>query len=364
MKSLQSCAQDYPHASSNANSRCQSRGGQRMGKARRIVSMTNDSSKQQKRGHQRCRERAKNSSFCNVEGHLSSQKNSELEPQIQKYKCRIVLRGDIVTDDPGSYAVFTEQGKCACQMTTAKVMDVIARLPGCAREAADAVSAYTQVKMKDAPKLLKHPKSECQDVGICLPRHKWQKSWSNIEDPVVPRDRNLYGHPLAGLLWERQNEKVLLGLRWEKVPNWECLFIHRKQGLFLCECLLVHRQQGPILSVNVDNIKMSARKQNLNPMWKQLMNLVDRHQFLTTCNLDALNLNASWTKVFVINSEKCSNHESPPEQLKSYLVGRNRTRIRSLGLMISDWPMSIMSLQTQNFLTSAPCFTFSKTTKQ
>ena len=49
--------------------------------------------------------------FCHL-------KNSELEPQYQKYKGRVVLRGDIVKDDSGSYA--------------------------------DAVSAYTQVKMEDA----------------------------------------------------------------------------------------------------------------------------------------------------------------------------------------------------------------------
>ena len=39
-------------------------------------------------------------------------------------------------------------------MTAAKVMDIISRLPGCAGQAADAVSAYTQVKMEDAPTLL------------------------------------------------------------------------------------------------------------------------------------------------------------------------------------------------------------------
>ena len=33
---------------------------------------------------------------------------------------------------------------------------------------------------------------------------------------VVPLERNLYGHPLAGLLWERQFEKVLLEHGWEK----------------------------------------------------------------------------------------------------------------------------------------------------
>ena len=67
-------------------------------------------------------------------------KNSELEPQFQKYKGRVVPRGDILKDDLGSYAVFTEQGSSASQMTAAKVMDVIARLPGCAGQAADAVS--------------------------------------------------------------------------------------------------------------------------------------------------------------------------------------------------------------------------------
>ena len=86
-------------------------------------------------------------------------KNAELEAKHQKYKDRVVLRGDIVKDDSGSYAVFTEQGSSASRMT-AKVMDIISRLPGCAGQAADAVSAYTQVKMQDAPKLLKIPKSE------------------------------------------------------------------------------------------------------------------------------------------------------------------------------------------------------------
>ena len=57
--------------------------------------------------------------------------------------------------DSGSYAVFTEQGSSASQMTAAKVMDVFAKLPGCAGQAADAVSVYTQVKMENAPSLLK-----------------------------------------------------------------------------------------------------------------------------------------------------------------------------------------------------------------
>ena len=75
-------------------------------------------------------------------------------------KGRIVLRGDVVKDDSGFSEVFTEQGSSASQMTAAKVMDIISRLPGCAGQATDAVSASTQVQMEDAPKLLKIPKSE------------------------------------------------------------------------------------------------------------------------------------------------------------------------------------------------------------
>ena len=153
-------------------------------------------------------------------------KNSELEPKFQKYKGRVVLRGDIVKDDSGAYAVFTEQGSSASQMTAAKVMDVIARLPDCDGQAADAVSAYTQVKMEDAPRLLRIPRSECPEILTRLPRHRWPKSWMNIEDPVVPLEGNLYGHPFAGLLWERQFEEILLHLGWEKCTNGNvCLFI-------------------------------------------------------------------------------------------------------------------------------------------
>ena len=142
-------------------------------------------------------------------------------------------------------------------MTAAKVMDIISRLPGCAGPAADAETVETQVKMEDAPTLLKIPNSECPDIWIRLPRHKWPKSWSSMENPVVPLERNLYGHPLAGLLWERQFEKILLKYGWEKVLNWECLFLNRARGLFL--------------SVYVDEIKMARQKQNLDPMWKILM---------------------------------------------------------------------------------------------
>ena len=118
-------------------------------------------------------------------------------------------------DDSGSYPVFTEQGSSASQMTAGEVMDIISRLPGCTGLAADALSTFSRVKMEDDPKLLKIPKSECPDIWIPLSRHKWSTSWFSKEDPVVPLERNLYGHPLAGLLWKKQFEKILLQHGWE-----------------------------------------------------------------------------------------------------------------------------------------------------
>ena len=113
-------------------------------------------------------------------------KKSDLEPQFQKYKGRVVFRGDIEKDDSGSYAVFTEQGSSASPMMAANVMDVISRLSACEGQAADATSAYTQVKMEDAPSSLKIPKSECPDIWIRPPKPKWPITWSSMEDPVVP----------------------------------------------------------------------------------------------------------------------------------------------------------------------------------
>ena len=106
------------------------------------------------------------------------------------------------------------------------------------------------------------------------------KSWSSMEDRVVLLERNLYGHPLAGLLWERQFENILLKHGWEKIPNWECLFVHREKGLFL--------------SVYVDDIKLAGKKQNLDPMWKVLNKEVDLGE--PTSFLDHENLGCTQRK--------------------------------------------------------------------
>ena len=185
MESPQFCAQENSCASSNESTRCKGSSGEimwknwkryRHGSWRKSETITRWSMKQGMRAGKVIlrhwwifvisRIRSWRRNFKNTEG-------------------RAVLRGDIVKDDSGSYAVFTEQGSSASQMTAAKIMDIISRLPGCDGQAADAVSAYTQVKMEDAPTFW-IPKSECPDIWIRLPRHNWPKSWSSMEDTLTP----------------------------------------------------------------------------------------------------------------------------------------------------------------------------------
>ena len=109
--------------------------------------------------------------------------------------------------------------------------------------------------MEDAPTSLKIPKSECPDIWIRLGKHNWPKSWSSMEDPVLPLKRNPNDHPLAGQLWETPFENVFLKDGREKVPNWACLFVKREKELFL--------------SV------YGGKKQKINPTWKILMKDVD-----------------------------------------------------------------------------------------
>ena len=182
--SLQSCSQIHSDASSIKNSSCKGSSGEKWEKLEKIRALQLTKVRNKKNVIDEARNKGRKFLFSSLMD-LCHLKNSELDPQFQKYKGRGVLRGDIVKDDSGSYAVFTEQGSSASQMTAAKVMDTLSRLPGCSGQAADEVSAYTQVKMEYAPQLLKIRRSECPDIWIRLPRHKWPKSWSSMEHPVV-----------------------------------------------------------------------------------------------------------------------------------------------------------------------------------
>ena len=132
---------------------------------------------------------------------LCHMKNAELEQKLQQHKGRVVLRGDIVKDDSGAYVVWTEQGSSASQMTAAKIMDVIAKLPDCEGQAANAVTAYKQVKLDDAPRLLKFRSQNVQTYGYAFQDTNGRNhgpEWKN--QLFLERDfvRTSFGRNVAG----------------------------------------------------------------------------------------------------------------------------------------------------------------------
>ena len=104
-------------------------------------------------------------------------------------------------DDSGSYAVFTEQGSSASPMTAAKVMGY--HFPDCQvadGQAADAVSAQIIENSK---------------IGVSQTCGFVYQNTNGLNHGPVWKTQSfllseMYGHPLAGLLREKQFEKILL----------------------------------------------------------------------------------------------------------------------------------------------------------
>ena len=158
--------------------------------------------------------------FCVFDGSLSSWEFGA-GTSVSKDKGRVVLRGDIVKDDAGSYAVLTEQGSSASQMTAAKVMDIISRIPGCAGQAADAVSAYTQVKNGRCINVTENSKvrmsryldtsTEAQMAKIMVPAWKTQ-SFHSKGICTVTLWQDCYGKGnFRKFYWSTIGEKFLIG---------------------------------------------------------------------------------------------------------------------------------------------------------
>ena len=128
--------------------------------------------------------------------------------------------------------------------TASKVFDVISRLPGCAGEANDAVSASPQVKLEYAPKVLRFPEAECPVIWIRLPRAPSPKSAEHIPDRVVPRK---FGRtPLSSVF---VGTKTRRGSVRRRIGN------STRMGILTCASKSV-----TFLSIYVDGIQNGSQK--------------------------------------------------------------------------------------------------------
>lgn len=77
-----------------------------------------------------------------------------------------------------------------------------------------------------------------------------------METPACLLRRNLYGHKLAGVLWQKHAEDIIINkLEIDKLLSWECLYVHREEQLYL--------------SVYFDDLKMAGKKESAKPMWEE-----------------------------------------------------------------------------------------------
>ena len=100
---------------------------------------------------------------------------------------------------------------------------------------------------------------------------------------------------LAGLSWETPFEKYLFKNGWGKVPNWECLFVNRKKGLFL--------------SVYVDDFKTGWKET------KYQSDVEDTHERRWFGRTDII----PWPCLFGLYSTRMSNKQGYCRPLQKYV---------------------------------------------
>ena len=123
----------------------------------------------------------------------------------------------------------------ASQMTAAKVMDIISRLPGCAGQAADAVSAYALVKMENSQ--------------IGMSRHFDSSTTTQMSQIMVQ-----YGRPSCSSWKESVRSsfgRTGLGKGNKRESCWST--VGRRFSIW--EKLIIHSESA-------------GKKLNINPMWK------------------------------------------------------------------------------------------------
>ena len=118
--------------------------------------------------------------------------------------------------------------------------------------------------------------------------------------------RSPSGRTVMGKVFRESSFWTLLG----KVSNCECLFVNREKGLFL--------------SVNVDDVKLAGKKENIDPMCKVPMkegDLGEPTSFLDHGYLGCTQRECETSKGMVDNVRNM--FESLQEQKKSCLILRN-----------------------------------------
>ena len=150
------------------------------------------------------------------------EKNSEMSPELRKYKYRVVFQGNRVVDQNYEAAIFQDLGSTPATIEASRVADAFGAQDGWATEVADAEQAYVQADMKGT------------STWVCLPPNQRRGKAANMTQPVYNLKKALYGHPDAGTFWEEKCDQHVRKVGFEPVgEEWPSCYVHKRMNLFL-----------------------------------------------------------------------------------------------------------------------------------
>ena len=136
-------------------------------------------------------------------------------------------------------------------MDTSKIIDMVARMPGGNGQETDASCAYTQLSLIECHSLLGDA-TKFVETWVTIPSNSRPTEWVEIgiKYPVCRLWMNLYGHPIAGLLWQNAAHHKITAAGFQPIDGWECLYLNKELKVFL--------------SVHVDDFKIAGPKPTFN----------------------------------------------------------------------------------------------------
>ena len=233
-------------------------------------------------------------------------KIAELETKHHKYKGRVVLRGDIVKDDSGSYAIFTEQRSSAYKRNPQKSW---ISYPECQDPQDKQLMQYLLKPGKNGrcSKIIENSKNG-------MSRHLDSSTTTQMAQIMVQYGRS------SRSSWA---ESVRSSFGRTVVGNaiWENPFEGRLGEGFQLGMLIRTPWKRVVLICVRGWQKLAGKKQNIDPMWKVLNEEVDSGEptsFLDHVYLVCTRRQREISKDNVDNYKTCLNHEFPRGELRNY----------------------------------------------
>jgi hypothetical protein len=176
---------------------------------------------------------------------IMSVKGSELSPEMQKVKARLVFSGDNVSTNVWQQlAEFADLGSSPASMAAYRTAVALGCAPGMAVQQADAEAAYIQSMLSGT------------DTYVIIPTELQTPQERLMKNPVHRLRKALYGHPDAGTCWEVHCTKALTAAGFSAVADWPSCFVHRASGCFLI--------------VYVDDFLLSGAVEKLPAVWNAI----------------------------------------------------------------------------------------------